>query len=114
LYMAAPDYLGGIMNLLKETEKILKQNRKSLDDIKWVGCTTHDWHDWKQFDGIKTKSEFIKWADFEYDNGYGLAKEEVSLTVAGDDWWLERHGYDGSEWWEFKTLPKKSEFKEAK
>jgi len=63
-----PDYLGGIMNLLKETEKILKQNRKSLDDIKWVGCTTHDWHDWKQFDGIKTKSEFIKWADFEYDN----------------------------------------------
>jgi len=43
-----------------------------------------------------------------------ITKEEVSLTVAGDDWWLERHGYDGSEWWEFKTLPKKSEFKEAK
>lgn len=25
--------------------------------------------------------------------------------VVGDDWWLERHEYDGSEWWEFKRLP---------
>lgn len=25
--------------------------------------------------------------------------------MAGDDWWLERAEYDGSEWWKFKTLP---------
>lgn len=25
----------------------------------------------------------------------------------GDDWWLERHEYDGSEWFELKELPDK-------
>jgi hypothetical protein len=29
--------------------------------------------------------------------------------VIGSDWWLERHEYDGSEWWEFKSLPKPRE-----
>jgi len=27
------------------------------------------------------------------------------LYVVGEDWWLERGEYDGSEWWEFKRLP---------
>lgn len=30
--------------------------------------------------------------------------------IVGDDWWMERHEYDGSEWWEFKELPKKPTF----
>lgn len=25
----------------------------------------------------------------------------------GDDWWLERHEYDGSEWFELKECPDK-------
>ena len=29
----------------------------------------------------------------------------MDLLIVGDDWWLERHEYDGAEWWEFKTLP---------
>jgi hypothetical protein len=27
------------------------------------------------------------------------------LEIVGDDWWLERHEYDGAEWWEYKTKP---------
>ena len=27
-------------------------------------------------------------------------------VAVGDNWWLERAEYDGSEWWEFKTIPK--------
>jgi len=29
----------------------------------------------------------------------------------GDDWWLERHEYDGSEWWVFQKLPIKPQNK---
>lgn len=29
----------------------------------------------------------------------------LDLLVVGNNWWLERHNYDGSEWWEFKRLP---------
>lgn len=25
--------------------------------------------------------------------------------LVGDGWWIERAEYDGSEWWEFKTIP---------
>ena len=25
--------------------------------------------------------------------------------LVGDGWWIERFEYDGSEWWEFKTIP---------
>jgi hypothetical protein len=32
----------------------------------------------------------------------------IDLVVVGIDWWLERHnGNEDSEWWEFKTLPKR-------
>ena len=29
--------------------------------------------------------------------------------VVGNNWWLERHEYDGSEWWEYKQFPVKPE-----
>lgn len=31
------------------------------------------------------------------------------LIIVGDTWWLERHEYDGCEWFEFKELPSKPE-----
>jgi hypothetical protein len=40
-----------------------------------------------------------------YDDGFGGNEIPLSLVVVGDDWWLERGEYDGSEWWEFKRLP---------
>ena len=56
-----------------------------------------------------TWHDFCSKADFEYDNGYGAAEIPMDLIVVGKDFWLERHDYDGSEWWEFKTMPEEPE-----
>jgi len=85
------------MNLLKETLEILKENNKIQADVWW--CVLDEAHfSWK---------DFKKLADIDYDPGYGGNEIRLSLKVVGQDWWLERGEYDGSEWWEFKTLPKK-------
>ena len=85
------------MNLKTETLEVLKHHKKSVDSVVWVGC--------EEF-CIPTE-DFWKLADREYDDGYGSAEVAPDLLVVGEDWWLERHEYDGSEWWEFKELPKK-------
>ena len=54
-----------------------------------------------------TWEEFAKLANKKYDNGYGGNEVPLDLIVVGKDWWLERHEYDGAEWWEFKKLPVK-------
>ena len=85
------------MNLLQETLDELKENGKTPADVRWVGR-----------ESVNAKcswDEFAKQSDFEYYNGYGSAEIPGDLVVAGDDWWLERAEYDGSEWWKFKTLP---------
>jgi len=83
------------MNLLKETLEILENNDKSPKDIKWIGNNLFK-TDWKNF---------IKVADIEYDAGYGSPKVAQDLLIVGKNWWLERNEYDGSEWWEFKSIP---------
>lgn len=85
------------MNLLEETKEILENNNKKLEDILWIGSS-------KNFVDV---NEFIKIADVEYDNGYGAPQVAENLLVVGVDWWLERHEYDGSEWWEYKSIPVK-------
>ena len=85
------------MNLLQETLNDLKENEKNSADVRWVGRAS-----------INAKcswDEFVKQANFEYYNGYGCREIPEDLVVVGDDWWLERAEYDGSEWWKFKTLP---------
>lgn len=84
-------------NLLKDTEEVLKANGKSLSDIEWVGCPMF------QID----IGQFIDLADVDYDHGFGAPEVATDLLVVGKDFWLERHEYDGSEWWEFKTCPAK-------
>lgn len=85
------------MNLLQETIRALHENGKLPRDVEWVGNKA----------GYITWQEFEKLADRDYDDGYGQQFVNPSLVVVGDSWWLERHEYDGSEWWEFKTLPRK-------
>ena len=85
------------MNLLKETKRELKEHGKSLKDINWVGC-----------DEFTIPLEnFVACADEEYDDGYGAQEVATDIVVVGENWWLERHEYDGSEWWEYKELPHK-------
>lgn len=83
-------------NFLKETIKILNENGKSFDDVKWIGNSK-----------VKIPiSLFLKESDFEYDSGYGDQVIDDSLKIVGSNWWLERNEYDGSEWWTFRTFPK--------
>lgn len=82
-------------NLKEETIDKLHRSGKDISDIVWIGC--------KDF---KIPVDlFWKLADKSYDAGYGSQKVATDLLVVGDNWWLERAEYDGSEWWEFKTSP---------
>jgi hypothetical protein len=85
------------MNLLKETIEVLKENKKGIEDVGWVG-TRYSYMMWAEFEKI---------ADYEYDSGYGGQEINDKLLVVGKDFWLERHEYDGSEWWEYKEQPQK-------
>lgn len=83
-------------NLLKETIDDLAENGKTLDGVALVGCK----------DFMIPMDEFLRLADINYDDGYGGTEVADDLVVVGDGWWLERHDYDGSEWWEYKEQPK--------
>ena len=82
-------------NLLKETKEILKEHGKTIKDI--VAVQGLDF-------GISV-DDFISLADTVYDNGFGSPKVAEDLVVIGNGFWLERHEYDGSEWWEYKECP---------
>jgi len=84
-----------MVNLKEQTIRTLHVFNKEPEDIKWVGCN-------------KFKipiDEFWELANRYYDNGYGSEEVAHDLLVVGEDWWLERNEYDGSEWWEYKTAP---------
>jgi hypothetical protein len=89
-------------NLLEETKGVLEGNGLTFEDVEWIGSESHGYID------IDT---FIKFADIEYDAGFGGQKIAQDLVIVGKNWWLERGEYDGSEWWAYKTLPKKPESK---
>ena len=90
------------MNLLNETRGILVSNNKTFDDVIFVGDeATHT---------KMTVKEFLEHANFEYDDGYGSEEINTDLILVGKDFWLERHEYDGSEWWEYKSMPNVNDF----
>lgn len=85
----------GIPNLLQETVEVLGRHGKTYDDVCFVLCK-----------GCAFTPEAARpMLDFCYDQGYGGVEVEESLKIVGKDFWLERHEYDGSEWYEFKQLP---------
>lgn len=86
-------------NLLEETTQELSSQQKAPDDVIWVGSRNGEYAmSWEEFAGI---------ANVEYDDGFGSQKISSDLVVVGDNWWLERYEYDGSESWNFKTTPLK-------
>lgn len=88
-----------LINLKDETLEVLNEHGKTWDDVEWVGSVRRN--------SIIDKNQFLILANREYNNGYGGNEVSLDLVVVGKDFWLERHEYDGSEWWEFKQLPKK-------
>lgn len=93
------------MNLARETLDILKEYGKTIHDVRWVGHYDSD-----RKKRISVDEFFVSAMRTNYNNDYGLPEIDTSLVVVGDDWWLERAEYDGSEWWEFKTMPKKEDY----
>jgi hypothetical protein len=87
------------VNLKLETIEVLQKQGKTIEDIVWAGC--------KQFKIPVEK--FLEIANRYYDNGFGGQEVAMDLIVVGKDFWLERHDYDGSEWWEYKEMPKEPE-----
>ncbi len=85
----------GDTNFWNETIEELKENGKEWKDVRWVGTS----------DTRIELASFKERANFNYDSGFGGDEINLDLLVVGTDWWLERHEYDGSEWWEFKSLP---------
>ena len=86
------------MNLLKETLEVLEECNKTEQDILWVSSNDN---------GYFSFEEFKQLANIEYDNGYGGAEVDYSLVIVGEDFWLSRGEYDGSEWWDFNIKPTK-------
>jgi hypothetical protein len=84
-----------MINLLEEIKQKLEENKKTLEDIVWVGTENYK----------VNIEQFLELANTYYDNGYGGQEVATNLIVCGDNWWLERAEYDGSEWWEYKELP---------
>ena len=85
------------MNLLKETIEVLQENGKGVADILWCGSA-----DGKYAIGW---DEFAKIANIDYDEGYGGNEIVSDLVIVGEDFWLTRGEYNGSEWWNFNTIP---------
>ena len=86
------------MNLYNEVIEELKDHNKTVQDIVFVACD----------DKLISVDEFMGYArNFNYYAGFGSEYVNLSLMIVGDNWWLERHEYDGSEWFEFKTIPVK-------
>lgn len=86
-----------MINFKEETLKVLKEHGKTINDVVWVGNDEVEY----------SMTSLLNCWDVEYDNGFGGTEVDEDLLIVGKDWWLERDEYDGSEWWEFKSLPKR-------
>lgn len=93
-------------NLYNETLQVLNDHNKSFDDVLNVVIIYDDDYQHNNEEYIIDKNDFIEIAKtINYDSGYGLPEINESLKILGKDWYMERREYDGSEWWEFKTMP---------
>jgi hypothetical protein len=91
-----------LVNLLEETEAILKEYRRKVRQIKYI----------RNAEGYIPIADFIMAAEhFDYDNGYGEICVDPTLKIVGRFWWLSRRTYDGKEGWEFHLKPKKPTLK---
>lgn len=109
-----------MINLLNETKEILLKHGKHYEDIEFVvglsssveevsrwGCDSDD-------ELVRaTWDEFAAQANKNYDNGFGAAEVFEATMIVGKDFWLERHEYDGAEWWEYKKTPKAEDYREG-
>ena len=85
-------------NLLEETKKELKEIKKKINEIEFIGS----------YNGLyeMTWDEYKIHSDFIYDSGYGSEEVPRDLVIVfSDKSFLRRQSYDGSEWWEYIQIP---------
>ena len=85
-----------IKNLYEETMETLKNWGKTPEDILFIATAT-------QMCNFETFAAAAK--AYDYDAGFGLPEVNMDLVIVGEDWWLGREEYDGSEWWHFYKKP---------
>jgi len=87
-------------NLLTETLVTLEDGGFTESDVDFVtdGSASCSW------------DEFAKQAaGYNYDSGYGSQEVNESLAVVmKDGTWFSRGEYDGSEWWQYNTVPNRT------
>lgn len=83
-----------IRNLKEETLEVLKEYGKTMDNVEWVGSA----------DGYIEKEDFLRLADIEYYGSFGAQEVASDLVIVGDDFYMIRGEYDGSEWWEYHSI----------
>lgn len=98
--------MANLTNLWDETIENLTAYGKAFEDVCYI----------QGADFKITKENFKQVAKkSDYYAGWGSAKVAEDLVLVGKGWWLERSEYDGSEWWDFKEMPKQAnETKEVK
>lgn len=85
-------------NLYKELIDILTENNKTINNIEWIGTDKH----------IVSTTDFLNIAkQTNYESGFGAQKVAKDLLIVGNDFWIMREQYDGSEWFEFYSMPTK-------
>ena len=85
-------------NLWKETLEILEKHKKTYDDV--ICICSDDYRISK--DNYKEIAEQTNYYD-----GYGAQEVVSDLRLYGDNWYIERAEYDGSEWFEYRTIEHK-------
>lgn len=100
-------------NLLEQTISVLSGYNKTSKDVEWIGISNSQQNNFNAYDLDNETFGYMLWQDFQkianikYDNGFGGQEINSNLLVVGKDFWLERHEYDGSQWWQYKTMPSK-------
>ena len=91
------------VNLLRETIELLERHGKKLSDIEFIrGVNPPSYKTINHKVDEGTLNEIL---DLDYDADYGIENINLNLQLVGKDFWLERREYDGSEWWEYRTMP---------
>jgi len=93
-----------MINLWEETLNVLIKNNKSWDDVLYISNTKKN--EFLLFEIPKNEFEEIA-KTINYDNGFGGNEISMYLAIVGENWWLERYEYDGSERWIYKEKPEK-------
>ena len=106
-----------IRNALAELKAILDVNGISFNDLDCANIYVNTWNMERQFvfdskkDSVNVLTDFLK--EIDYKPGFGR-QELYGEILTNRNSWIERGEYDGSEWWEYKTIPTKEDVLSAK